>query len=91
MLLRTTASLETAMHEPGSLRIEDCWQPGGRLRVDVLENDRIRVAGTSDGLIGLARMLLYMANSGLEDGQVVSLGQFEAMEPGSLVLELSEM
>ena len=44
----------------------------------------------SDGLVGLARMLLYMAHNGLEDGRVVSLGAFEAMEPGSPVLELAE-
>lgn len=78
------------MHEPGSLRIEDCWQPGGRLRVERLDGDRVRVLGNADGLIGLARMLLYMAHNGLEDGRIVSLGAFEAMEPGSPVLELGE-
>ena len=78
------------MHQPGSLRIEDCWQPGGRLRVEVLPDERVRVRGNSDGLVGLARMLLYMAHNGLEDGRIVSLGAFEAMEPGSPVLELAE-
>ncbi len=80
------------MHEPGMLQIEDCWQPGGRLRLEIMdEGGRIRLAGTSDGLIGLARMLLYMAKGGLDDGRVVSLQAFGAMDPDSPGLELIEM
>lgn len=80
------------MHEPGSLTISDCWQSGGRLRVDVLDDGaRVRLAGTTDGLIGLARMLLFMAKGGLEDGNIISLGSLDAMEPDSPELELIEM
>lgn len=80
------------MHEPGMLTIEDCWQPGGRLRIELLEDGtKVRLAGTSDGLIGLARMLLYMAKGGLDDGSVIALQAFGAMDADSLPLELTEM
>ncbi len=76
------------MNAPG-LKVEDCWSEGGKLRLEVHEGgQRIRMAGNAEGMVGLARVLLYLAHNGLDEGKVVSLEAFDAFGAGDPTLEL---
>lgn len=79
------------MHEPGSLTLETCWESGGRLRLDVLDDGRVQLAGTSAGFVGLARMLLFAAQHGLPEGMPYALDGVDAIDAGTPMLELAEL
>lgn len=77
------------MHEPGSLRVEDCWAPGGRLSLTLAdEGQRVILAGNREGLVGLARVLLYLANHELEGADRVHLAALNAHDAGEPRLEI---
>jgi hypothetical protein len=69
------------------LRVEECWMEGGRLSVEVHPH-AVRLRGNAPGLVGLARILLWLAHNGLEADQVVDLAAFEAFGTGEPRLEL---
>ena len=78
------------MHQPGQLTIEDCWQPNGSLRIEASEDGaRIRLRGNRDGYVGLARMLLFLAQHGIDADRVVALDEMGAFEDGGPVLDLT--
>jgi hypothetical protein len=75
-----------ARHE--TLRAEDCWAEGGRLGLSVREGGRVRLEGNREGLVGLARVLLWMAQYRHEDVEPLDLSAFASFEEGP-TLELS--
>jgi len=70
-----------------TLRVEECWMEGGRLRLEV-HGHAVRLSGNAPGLVGLARVLLWLAHNGLAADQVVDLSAFEAFGTGEPRLEL---
>jgi hypothetical protein len=75
------------MNQP-SLQVEQVWAEGGRLGVEVLEDGaRVRISGNHDGLVGLARVLLWLAQYRPGSEEVLDLSSFAAFEPGA-VLEI---
>ena len=70
------------MNEP-SLKVEDCWAAGGRLGLEILdEGARVRIRGNHEGLVGLARVLLWLAQYRPGADDVVQLERFGSFEPG---------
>lgn len=69
-----------------ALSMQDCWAPAGRLRIDV-SNDgaSVRIDGNRDGLVGLARVLLWHVQHGSGPADLAALGAFEG---GGTTLEV---
>jgi hypothetical protein len=73
------------------LQVEECWSPGGRLSVAVDETgSRVRIWGNPDGLVGLARVLLWSVHNGMQTGKPIDLAAFGAFEPGAVTLEVGD-
>ena len=66
-----------------SLQPEDCWKEGGQLGLEVSEDgSRVRIRGNHDGLVGLARVLLWLAQYRAGADEVLSLDGFAEFEDG---------
>ena len=73
---------------PARLKVEDCWADGGRLRLEMsADGARARLTGNPDGMVGLARILLYLAHYG-PAGSVVPLASLGAFAEGGPTLEV---
>jgi hypothetical protein len=66
-----------------SLTVEQCWAEGGRLGIEVLEEGaRVCIRGNHEGLVGLARVLLWMAQYRAGADEVLELERFASFEDG---------
>jgi hypothetical protein len=66
-----------------SLQVEDCWADDGRLGLEVLDDGaRVRIRGNHEGLVGLARVLLWLAKYRDGADEVVALDRFAVFEDG---------
>lgn len=75
------------MNQP-SLQPKDCWAEGGRLAVEVLDDGaRVRIGGNHDGLVGLARVLLWLAQYRPGGDEILDLTEFAGFE-GDVTLDL---
>jgi len=71
------------MKDP-SLQVEECWAQGGRLGIEVLEGGaRVVLRGNHEGLVGLARVLLWLAKYRDGADETVVLERFASFEHGS--------
>jgi hypothetical protein len=70
------------MNNP-SLQPKDCWADGGRLTLEVTpDGERVRIGGNHEGLVGLARVLLWLAQYRPGADDVLDLTEFAEFEPG---------
>jgi len=67
---------DAVMNRP-ALSIQECWAEGGRLQVEVGdEGATVLLRGNREGLVGLARVLLWHVQHGEGPVDLAELGAF---------------
>ncbi|MDJ0521531.1 MAG: hypothetical protein QNJ90_05590 [Planctomycetota bacterium] len=70
------------MNNP-SLTPEQCWADGGRLALEITDGGaRVRIGGNHEGLVGLARVLLWLAQYRAGADETLDLSTFAEFDAG---------